>query len=345
MKKSMQAAEAEPKTLKRTRKAHKPAEEIKIPKGAKKRPMPGMVKPMLATLIDAPFDSEDWVFELKWDGYRALANIEDGQVSLYSRNGISFERYETIVEELKGFQHDVILDGEIVAMDENGMPRFQFLQNYERRPDVLIQYYVFDIIYFDGYDLTHVPLLERKKLLEQLLAGKFDDVVYNDHIARQGLKYFKAVQEKDLEGIIGKKADSLYHLDSRSNEWVKIKTQKRQEAVIVGYTEPKGSRSYFGSLILGVYDNGILKWAGSSGGGFNSRSLKAVYEMLQPLVNDKYPFKVKIPKKLDVITWVRPELVCEVAFSEWTDDGTMRHPVFMGLRPDKSAKQVVREEE
>jgi len=297
---------------------------------------------MLATLVDKAFDSPDWLFELKWDGYRALANIQKGKVNLYSRNGLPFTLYTPVIELLKKLKFDAILDGEITVMNDEGVPKFQLLQNYERDGTGALQYNVFDILYYNGYDLKKVPLIERKELLALLLPPG-DVIKYTDHILETGIDFFKEVDKIGLEGIIGKRIDSQYLLNKRSSEWVKIKTEKRQEAIICGYTEPKGSRKYFGSLVLGVYDDhDKLKWIGSSGGGFDEKNLAGIYDKLQVLRQETSPFGYKIAQKSKVY-WVKPQLVCEVSFSEWTQDGSMRHPVFQGMRADKKAKDVKRE--
>ncbi len=300
-----------------------------------------MIKPMLAKYIDKPFDGDEWIFELKWDGYRAMANIQNGKVELYSRNGLHFEHFEPVKYALEKLPFDAVIDGEIVAIDENGNARFQYLQNYEPETSFL-QYNVFDIIYYNGYDLKNVPLIHRKELLSQLIEPQ-NVVVYSDHIIGNGTGFFEEIKKRNLEGIIGKLANSPYRPGKRTGEWVKIKTSKRQEAVICGYTEPKGGRQFFGSLVLGVYDNeDKLKFIGSSGGGFDSKSLESIYKELQKIRRDTSPFGYKIPQKSKVY-WVQPKLVCEVSFAEWTKDCSMRHPVFMGLRPDKNPKDVKRE--
>jgi len=324
--------------------AHKPdITQIEVPEGAKKAAMPGMVKPMLAKLIDKPFDDEGWLFEIKWDGYRALANLDKGNVLLYSRNGIVFDKYTEVSDALTKFPFDAILDGEVVALDTDGIPKFQYLQNFETDPSHPLQYQVFDILYYNGYDLKAVGLAQRKAFLQKILP-KNEVVRYSDHVMGTGIDFFNLVAKMGLEGIVGKKADSTYQVNKRTGAWVKIKTGKRQEAIICGYTEPKGSRQYFGSLILGVYEKNALKWIGSSGGGFDEESLETIYKKLIKLKQEASPFGYKITQK-SKIYWVAPKLICEVSFSEWTDNGSMRHPVFLGLRPDKNPKDVKREKE
>lgn len=296
---------------------------------------------MTAKLGNEPFDSKDWVFEMKWDGYRALANVQNHQVHLYSRNFNSFDRtYPEIVEELSSIASEVILDGEIVVLDDRGKPSFQLLQNYQKEQKGFLVYMVFDLLYLNGKNLCSHPLIERKKTLQKLLP-KGVHVRFCEYIVKNGKAFYQAVESQDLEGVIAKKMDSIYAIGKRSDDWLKIKTHLRQEVVICGFTKPKGSRKKFGSLILGVYDNGQLSYAGHAGTGFDSQKLNTIHTLLEPLVQENSPFE-KIPKFKDV-TWVKPQLLCEVKFAEWTDDGLMRQAVFLGLRKDKKPEEVKRE--
>ena len=298
---------------------------------------------MLTTLVDEAFDSDDWLFEIKWDGYRAVSGISGGKVELYSRNNLSFNsRYPEIVEELSTWPIDAVLDGEIVALDENGHSRFQFLQNWMSDQQGTLRYYMFDILWLEGYDLREVSLIDRKKILKQIMPQS-DAICYSDHVEKNGVKFFEAASERGLEGIIAKKKNGTYETDTRSKNWLKIKTALRQEAVIVGFTEPAGSRSYFGALVLGIYENGKLEYAGHTGTGFTQKTLKEVWGKLEPLITDKSPFDVK-PKTRLPATWVKPKLICEVKFQEWTQGHIMRVPVFMGLRADKKPIEVKKED-
>jgi len=304
--------------------------------------MPLRVKPMLTTLVDEAFDGDDWLFEIKWDGYRTVSSISGGKVELYSRNNLSFnQRYPEIVDELSTWTVDAVFDGEIVVLDENGHSRFQYLQNWMSDQQGTLRYYVFDILWLDGYDLTEVPLIDRKKILKQIIPQS-DAICYSDHVEKNGIKFFEAANQRGLEGIIAKKKNATYETDTRSKNWLKIKTALRQEAVIVGFTEPAGSRSYFGALVLGVYENGKLEYAGHTGTGFTHKTLKEVWDRLEPLITDKCPFDIK-PKTRLPATWVRPKLICEVKFQEWTQGHIMRVPVFMGLRTDKKPIEVKKE--
>lgn len=303
--------------------------------------MPSFIPPMLATLIKEPFSDKDWLFEVKWDGFRALAFITPKRVQLKSRNNLVFKQFPPIEEDLKKLEGELILDGEIVILDEQGKSHFQLMQNYQRNQQGILAYYVFDILYKDGQDLRSLPLIERKEILEKVLRKrKLSVVLYSDHILHEGEKFFKAVTKENLEGMIGKKIDSTYQ-SRRSRDWVKVKTSMRQEFVIGGFTEPKGSRKRFGSLLVGVYDKkGEFIYVGLVGGGFNHALLDEIYRLLKPLVQDKSPFK-NTPKR--VATWVNPKLICEVTFLEWTTTGMMRHPIFLGLRKDKKPKEIQKE--
>jgi bifunctional non-homologous end joining protein LigD len=294
---------------------------------------------MLAKLHDEAFDKKDWIFEIKWDGYRAIAEVNAKETRLYSRNGLAFEKeYPTVYNALSEISPGTILDGEIVAFDADGMPSFQLLQQYGQNPSVPLQYYVFDLLAADGKSTEDLPLIERKQMLEKLLPES-DVIKYCDHVAENGTAFFKAMQQKGLEGMIAKQGDSTYTEGKRSNTWLKIKHMLTDEAVIAGYTEPAGSRKYFGALVLGSYEKGKLVYIGHTGTGFTEKTLKDIYQKLQPLVTDKNPFAGKVRVNAPV-TWVKPELVCNLKYTEKTAEGARRHPVFMGLRKDKAAKEV-----
>ena len=291
---------------------------------------------MLATLIDKPFNKEGWLFEVKWDGYRAIA-YKDKRVDLVSRNQKSFNaRFPDIIKSLAKLPGRFVVDGEIVVLDKKGRSHFQLLQNKEGTA----YYYLFDILSFEGRDLTKLPLTDRKKILKKLLSGSRNSLVrFCDHIESKGIAFFKQAKEKGLEGIIAKNGSSAYQF-RRSKDWLKIKTGKRQEVVIGGFTEPKGGRTRFGALLVGVYEKGKLVFVGRVGGGFDRTRLEEVYAQLQRVISKKCPFS-EVPRL--AATWVKPKLVCEVAFAEWTQDGIMRQPIFKGMRSDKSPKDVIRE--
>lgn len=317
---------------------HGPHSKIQAPKGR----MPQAVAPMLATLVDAPFSKPGWLFELKWDGYRAIATKHGSDVQLYSRNGLDFtERYAPVVEALHTLKKDVVLDGEIVVVDENGVSHFEWMQNYARQPNGSLHYYAFDILWCDGRDLRGLPLTERKEILKSVIPSR-SVIRYSDHVETQGDALFTQAQKAGLEGIVAKRADSTYQTGVRGHDWLKIKTHLRQEAVIGGFTEPRGSRQHLGSLLLGVYQKGAFTFIGHSGGGIPTQQLKTLRAKLNKLEQKTSPF-VNPPKVGETTHWVKPQLVCEASFSEWTGEGLMRHPKFEGLRDDKSPKNVHKE--
>jgi bifunctional non-homologous end joining protein LigD len=306
---------------------------------AHKSAMPKDIVPMLATLVDEAFDSDDWIYEIKWDGYRAVAYCDGKNVDLVSRNLTSFtEKYHTVTDAFKQLGLKAVFDGEIVAVDERGMAVFQSLQNWQNTP-VRLQYFIFDILWLDGYDLTKIPLLERKRILKEILPADDEVLKYSDHVLGSGKEFFQVAVEKGLEGIMAKKANSIYQINKRTEDWVKIKVNQRQEVVIAGFTQPRNTRKFFGSLLLGLYDGDELVYIGHTGSGFNTKSLEQIYKKLQPLVTKECPFE-KCPKGNMPVTWVKPKLVCEIKFAEWTKDRIARQPIFMGLRVDKKPKDV-----
>ncbi len=242
-------------------------------KGAARGPFPGDVEPMLATLVDEPFDREGWSFEVKWDGFRSIAEIKGGKVRLLSRNGkLQNARFPTVAEAVSGLPVDAVLDGEIVSVDEKGRPDFQALQNSIRTGEGRILYYVFDILQADGYDLRPLPLKRRQQILAKVLPAS-DVVRLSEPIETKGKAFFRAADTNGLEGIMAKDLASPYRPGERTREWLKIKTQRRQEAVICGFTQPRASRKHFGALILGAYRNGQLTYVGHVGTGFTERIL------------------------------------------------------------------------
>ncbi len=304
-------------------------------------PFPHKIKPMLATLVNEPFNHQDWMFEIKLDGYRAIAEVENGQVELYSRNCNSFNQlFGPIINGLKN-SVEAIYDGEVVVLDESGRSKFQLLQNYAKSGVGNLFYFVFDLLYLEGKDQRSHPLRERKAKLKQFLP-EHPNIRYVDDLSQFGKEFFALAQENGLEGIIAKRSYSRYQGGKRSYDWQKIKVTMRQKAIICGFTRPKGSRLHLGALILGAYEEGELIHIGNCGTGFSAASLRDTYELLLPLVQTESSFKNRIVAA-DVITWVKPVLICEVRYSEWTDEGIMRHPVFLGLRTDKEAIEVQKE--
>jgi len=311
-------------------------------KDAPIKPMPKSVQPMLATPVKEPFDHPDWIFEVKWDGYRAIAEIRDGAVSLYSRNLISFDKkFFPIAEALRKFGFDAVLDGEIVVVDDQGRSDFQMLQHYQDAGRGHLLYYVFDLLYFQGHDLTSLPLQRRKELLKKVLPS-VPKIRFSDHVRNEGVLFYDVSREKGLEGIIAKHAQSAYEAGKRSRQWLKVKTRLTQDAVIAGFTEPGGGRENFGALVLGIFEGDRLVYIGHVGGGFAAKDLKDIREKLEPLIQEECPFPVQ-PETNARVTWVNPELACEVSLSGWTEDAVMRQPVFLRLREDKAAREAVRE--
>lgn len=294
---------------------------------------------MLAKETDTPFDDKDWLFEIKWDGYRAISEKTKNKILLYSRNGISFlSTYPIVANQLLKIKEDVVIDGEIVVINDKGKPDFQLLQHYAENQDHPIQYQIFDLLKLNWHDTTGLSLIERKELLQKIIPA--DEVIkYSDHILEKGKSFFKVSKEKDLEGIMAKKISSKYYPGKRTSDWLKIKHHKTLEAIIAGYTQPTGARKYFGALILAIKDGKKLKYIGHTGGGFNQNSLKEMYEKLQPLVREQSPFDEKI-KTNSPVTWVTPQLICEVKFAEITADGKLRQPIYLHLRDDKDINEV-----
>ena len=294
---------------------------------------------MLAKLTSETFDNEDWVFEIKWDGYRAVADLSKEEPLFYSRNGISFlSKFEKVSRDFKYQNHQMILDGEIIAYDENGKPNFQLLQQIGDNPNLALTYQVFDLLWLNGHSTEELSLIQRKELLKEALI-ETDVIKYCDHIPEKGIDFFKQMKKMGLEGMIAKKANSIYTENHRTHDWLKIKFTNTEEAVICGFTEPKGSRESFGALILGKYINGELIYAGHTGTGFNKELLNQLHQRLLKLVVKTSPFE-KRPKTNMPVTWTKPELVCEIKFSEITEDGIFRHPVFVTIREDKEPEET-----
>ena len=297
------------------------------------------IQPMLAKETSKAFDDAGWLYEIKWDGYRAIAEIRSTTNKLYSRNGNDFSTsYPIVFNELKKIKHRAVLDGEIVVLNENGFPDFQKLQHYGDNQNFPICYYVFDLLEMDGEKLYHLPLTDRKELLNQLLPEN-EVIRFSSHVAEKGIDFFEAAIQKNLEGIMAKKADGEYYTGKRTNEWLKIKNNKTADVIICGYTAPTGSRQYFGSLVLGVMNEKKLVHVGHAGSGYDDKKLKEVFELLQPFVQNDSPFTEKIVVN-NKVTWVKPTVVCEVKFTEWTSDEKLRHPVFLTIRNDKKINEI-----
>jgi bifunctional non-homologous end joining protein LigD len=296
---------------------------------------------MLATLTDVAFDDPDWVFETKWDGFRMVACLERGKVTLYSRNGkIISDSYLPVAKALERLAFDAVLDGELVALDRRGVSHFQLLQN-ALRAEAKLRYCIFDLMFLKGEDLRDLPLVERKEKLRHLVP-KHPLLSFSAHRSQYGVKYFQAAMDQGLEGIMAKRKSSKYLSGTRTADWLKIKTARRQEVVIAGFTAPRRSRPYFGALVLALGDGKAWRYIGHVGTGFSHRMLQELHGKLMSLRTPSSPFAARV-KDEAVTTWVRPKLVAEVKFTEWTSAGEMRHPVFLGLREDKRAEGVTRE--
>lgn len=325
--------------------------QIKKLPGARKAAMPEFVAPQLATLVREPPSGEEWLHEVKFDGYRMVCHLNRGKAHFWSRNGKDWtEKFPNLAAALKSFPAvTAILDGEVVIVDKAGRSSFQKLQQSMGRggdkvPPFVFQ--IFDLIYLDGYNLTLIPLRERKAALEQLLAkAKIKGALrYSDHVEGNGALFFKQACEYRIEGIVSKLAASAYE-SRRNRNWLKVKCIKRQEFVIAGYTPSKNNFPGFGSLILGVFDKGKLIYCGRVGTGFSIQQRVEIQKKLDRLSQRAMPF-VAIPKDPGLRTthWAKPQLVGEVEFMEWTADGVIRHPSFQGLREDKKPAEIVREE-
>lgn len=331
-----------------------PQELKNLLKKAPKQPFYTTAAPMLATLTDKAFDAPEWLYEVKWDGYRAIAFINKRETELKSRNNKSFnEKFYPIYAALKAWGTKAILDGEIVVVGADGRADFGALQNWRSEADGTLFYYVFDILWYDGLDLTQLRLTERKNILKQIIPS--DGIVkFSGDFETSGIEFLAAAREMGLEGIMAKRKDSVYASGLRTRDWLKIKANKRQEVVIGGYTRNEGTSKAFSSLLVGVFENGKFNYIGKVGTGFNAKKQQEMMELFKPLVTGKQPFlsepDINKPSRFRPnppnasATWLKPQLVCEVSFAEITADGVMRHPSFEGMRNDKKAKEVILEQ-
>jgi bifunctional non-homologous end joining protein LigD len=293
---------------------------------------------MLATLVDSPFNKPNWIYEEKYDGVRMLAYKEGAKVSLFSRNAIDrTERYPKIAEAIAKLKPDTLaLDGEIVIFDADKVSRFQFLQKGDGRP----VFALFDCIYRDGKDLRKAPFLERRAALEKSVRAS-SNLMLSARLDADGIKAFEIAKKKGFEGLIAKDLASTY-VSGRSQAWLKVKVRKEDEFVIGGFTEPSGARKHFGALLLGIYTRGKLEYAGKVGTGFDEETLKFLFKKFSPLKRAASPFAVDVREK--GATFISPKLVAQIGYTELTGDGKLRHPVYLGLRDDKEAKDVTRQE-
>lgn len=301
--------------------------------------MPTDLKPMLATLLDEPFDDDDWQFELKLDGYRTLAYMQSGKVDLKSRNNLSFnKKFEPIRSALREWQIDAVVDGEVVVLDENGVPDFSSIRHWESRKQGQLVYYVFDLLWLDGISLMNEPLYLRREILRQLMPSS-GAIRFSDHIDDIGKDFYDIAKKNNMEGIIAKKKDSPYIPDARTKNWLKIKIEERHEAVICGYTRKKDTDRLFSSLVLGVYEKGKLQYLGLAGTGFSVAVQEDLMKKMKPHITKKCPFE-DVPDTTEDPVWLKPFLVCEVKYTELTKEGVMRHASFLGLREDKAAFEL-----
>ncbi|MCX2483297.1 DNA ligase D [Pedobacter sp. MR2016-24] len=316
--------------------------------------MPRTIKAMKATQVDKPFHDPAWLYEIKWDGYRSLAFVEDGVAELVSRNNIVYEHFSPINELMATWDLDVVLDGEIVVLNEIGVPEFGALQNWRDKKELNLVFYVFDILWFKGRLLTDLTLLNRRKILEAILPAEDGTVRISHLFDADGIAFYESAKRMKLEGIIAKRAESVYTGDARSREWLKVKAKLRQEVVIAGYTRNGDTEKNFSALALGVYDDaGSLQYIGKVGTGFNDLMQKELLKQFKQLETKVCPFETVPdvdepsrfrPQRLGAKpTWLKPELVCEVEFAEISRDGKLRQASFKGLREDKDPADVVLE--
>jgi bifunctional non-homologous end joining protein LigD len=306
-------------------------------------PRPGFEQPMKATLTEERFSDPDWIYERKLDGIRCLAIRGDNGVKLFSRNDLSQNaRYPELVDALNAeTQHDFVVDGEVVAFTGSRTDFGKLTRRHRLGPDkVKVFYYLFDIVYLNGFDTTQLPQRARKAVLRNALSFH-GNVRYTPHRNKDGEAFYRHACAHQWEGLIAKRASAPY-IHGRSKDWLKFKCAFEQELVIGGFTAPKGSRTVFGALLVGYYEGKTLRYAGKVGTGFDRATLEEIGAPLEPLQRPTTPFTADEIKERGV-TWVEPELVAEIGFSEWTRDGRLRHPRFLGLRDDKAAKEVVRE--
>ena len=323
--------------------------QLKKLAGARKAHMPEFIPPQLATLVDEPPEGDEWFHEIKFDGYRMLCHLNQGKVTFWSRNHKDWSaKFPGLAKAIKGLAvKSAILDGEVIALDAKGRASFQKLQQaFGKTGDSGFVFQIFDCVYLDGFNLTKTPLRLRKQVLTDLLADVDDrgSLRYSDHVEGNGEAFFEQACNYHIEGIVSKLAESPYE-STRNRNWQKVKCIKRQEFVIAGFTESDKGFPGFGALVLGVYEKGKLIHAGRVGTGFSIKQRVELRKKLDQMIQNACPFVVK-PKDpgLRHAIWVEPKLVGEVAFTEWTAEGSIRHPSFQGLRVDKKAKDVVREE-
>lgn len=326
----------------------------KILQQGKPAPMPQDVEPMLATLVTEPVEEDGWHYEMKWDGYRALAYLQEGKVEIRSRNNKSFnQKFYPIRETLEKWNTNILLDGEILVVNEQGVPDFSDLQLWRSEADGQLLYYVFDILWYDGYDVMNLPIEVRRQLLKTIIPQDLQGIKLSEVFEGSGNEAFKAAEQLHLEGVMAKRNGSTYKIAARSKDWLKIKTEKRQELVIGGYTLNEGTSKLFSALLLGIIENGAFHFVTPVGTGFNKQMQEEILKKLKPNITKSSPFinepeynkpsrfRPNPPKA--TVTWVKPQIVAEISYREMTKGGAIRQPSFKGLREDKNPSDVVRE--
>lgn len=329
-------------------------EAKEILKNGKESSMPQGIEPMLATLVIEPVNDAGWIYEMKWDGYRAVGYINNGGVDLLSRNNKSFnQKFYPLHQSLQQWNINAVVDGEIVVVNEQGVPDFSDLQLWRSEADGQLLYYLFDVLWVEGISVMHLPLEERKQLLHAIFPKHIPHLRISEIVKDSGKEAFEMAKQLHLEGVMAKKAGSIYTVGKRTKDWLKIKTEKRQELVIGGYTHNEGSSKLFSALLLGIIENGSFEFITPVGTGFNKKMQEAIIEKLRPYETARCPFsstpeynkpsrfRPNPPKA--TVTWVKPELVAEISFREETKGGAIRQPSFKGLREDKKPAEVVRE--
>ncbi|MGK7391642.1 MAG: DNA ligase D [Candidatus Cyclobacteriaceae bacterium M2_1C_046] len=319
----------------------------------KRAPFPSSIQPMLATLVDEPFEKDEWLYEVKWDGFRALAYLNNGKVDICSRNDKSFnEKFYPLHNMFQNWDINVVFDGEIVILNKKGMPDFGALQTWRSEADGQLAYYIFDILWLKGHDLKDVEFKNRRKLLEAVVhENKMVKISQTFDIS--GKEFFSLVDQMNLEGIIAKKTSSPYQEGKRTKNWLKIKAQRYQEVIIGGYTRNENTSKKFSALLVGIFEDDEFISVATVGTGFTNKIQDELLKKLEPLIIEECPFKEPPeynkpsrfrpnPPKADVF-WVKPELVVEISFRTIAPDGSFRHPSFKGIREDKEADEVTRE--
>ena len=327
-------------------------EEVKIWNTGKKAPMPVELEPMLATLVTEPVEEPGWFYEMKWDGYRTLVYMNKGKVELRSRNNKSFdEKFYPIHQAFLDWKFDAVLDGEIVVVNDAGYPDFSQLQLWRSEADGHLFFYAFDLIWLEGRSIAHLPLEDRRQLLRSIIPEQ-GLIRISETLEDKGQKAFDQANKLHLEGVMAKRMGSVYEPGQRSRDWLKIKTEKRQELIIGGYTKNEGTSKLFSALLLGIMEHGKFQFVSPVGTGFSRATQENVLAELKPYKTKTCPFatvpeynkpsrfRPNPPKA--TVTWVKPEVVAEIAYREMTPGGAIRQPSFKGLRPDKKPSDVVR---